>query len=230
VTSVASMGHRMDGTGFGAQLFDEDHGRIVRRISTSEAAATVIAFHYLHRRPPMSHAFGLVDGGRLVGVCTFGTPPSRHLTVGVYPEHPELVQELNRLWIHDDQPHGTASWFVSRCLRQLPPLIVVSYADTKQGHTGGVYRALSWRYAGWTDMDRKTPRLDYVPLDEHKHSREATRSGVLRTERRVPKVRFWTTTGTPAQRRALSASCQWPSLSWTDQPPPTASQLIKENP
>ena len=50
----------------------------------------------------------------------------------------------------------------------LPPRIVVSYADPLWGHYGYIYRALNFRYAGWTDMERKTPRYDYIPLPKRK--------------------------------------------------------------
>jgi hypothetical protein len=192
----------------------------VEPIESRTAAQLVIAHHYLHRRPPISHAFGLYNDGRLVGVVTYGTPASRHLQMGACPSDPAKVIELNRLWVHDDQPRNTESWFVSRSLRMLPAKIVVSYADPVHGHQGFIYRALNFRYAGWTDMDRKTPRYDYIPLDPTQHTREAFRSGYGEKRRRVAKVKYWTTTGTPAQRRELVKLCGWPSMSWTDSPPP----------
>lgn len=195
----------------------------VAAMSSSAAARLVVAEHYLHRRPPISHAYGMIDGVDIVGCVTFGVPASRAVQKSACPTEPDAVLELNRLWIRDDQPHGLASWFVSRSLRRLPPRIVVSYADTAVGHHGGVYRAMSWHYAGWTDMDRKTPRCDYVPLDPTKHSREASRSGVSHKVRRKPKVKFWTVSGSPAERRRLRRLAGWPTLDWGERPPPTAS-------
>jgi len=192
----------------------------VIQINSREAASLVIEHHYLHRRPPTSYAFGLVRSGETVGVCTFGTPASRHLQIGVCPSDPSLVIELNRLWVRDEEPRNTESWFVSRALALLPPRIVVSYADTRVGHQGFIYRALSWNYAGWTDMDRKTPRFDYIPAKDGAHTREAFRSGYSGRVRRLPKIRYWTTTGTPAQRRRLSKLCAWPSFDWNVVLPP----------
>lgn len=198
----------------------------VEACSKREAAAAVIAFHYLHRKPSISHAYALRSGHRLLGVVTFGTPASRHLQIGVCPTQPDCVTELNRLWVDDFLPRNTESWFVSRALGLLPPAIVVSYADTAYGHLGYVYRALSFRYAGWTDMERKTPRLDYIPLDKTKHTRSASRTGYGAKVRRTPKVKYWTTTGTPAHRRRLVALCRWPSLDWRDCPPPMPSEPL----
>ena len=191
-------------------------GRHVAAIGSRLAADVVIAFHYLHRRPSISHAFGLFGDGDLRGVVTFGVPPSRHLQVSACRANPDAVIELNRLWVADTEAHGTESWFVARALRMLPALIVVSYADTAQGHVGYVYRALSFRYAGLTDADRKTPRYDYIPLSGG-HTRDASRSGTARKVRRLPKHRYWTTTGSPSERRRLAAACTWPSQSWRDQ-------------
>lgn len=184
------------------------------------ATDIVVEHHYLHRRPPISFAYGLEVEGNIMGVVTFGTPPSRHLQVSASPSDPSLTIELNRLWVDDAMPRNTESSFLSRALRLLPPRIVVSYADLAQGHEGYVYRACSFRYAGWTDMERKTPRFDYVPADPSAHSRNAFRKGYVERRRRVPKVRYWTTTGSRLERKYLARLCGWPSLDWRTMPPP----------
>lgn len=194
-----------------------------RPISSRLARETVEREHYLHRKPNCSYAFGLFDElDCLVGVVTFGTPPSRHLQLSVAPLDPCLVIELNRLWVCDSMPRNTESWFVSRALKLLPPLIVVSYADTAFGHLGYIYRALNFNYAGWTDMDRKSPRVDYVT--EGKHSRETFRGGRKTEAKRVPrkpKVKYWLCTGNRRERAFLTRLCEWPKMSWSDAPPPT---------
>ena len=194
----------------------------VTLIPSSEAAALVVEHHYLHRRPPISCAVGLVSG-RVRGVLTFGVPPSRHLQQSACPSDPDLVLELNRLWTEDDLPRNTESWFVARALRLLPPRIIVSYADTKQGHLGYVYRASNFNYAGWTDMERKTPRFDYLPADPQTHTRDAFRNGYVAKRRRLPKVKYWTTTGNRRERKALADLCGWPSLDWHTLPPPVGA-------
>ena len=130
-------------------------------INPREAARIVVAFHYLHRKPAITYAFGLAVGDTTMGVVTFGVPPSRQLQISACPSSPEHVIELNRLWVSDDCERNTESWFLSRALAFLPPLIAVSYADTARGHQGIVYRAANFRYAGWSDMDRVTPKFDY---------------------------------------------------------------------
>lgn len=194
----------------------------VRPLSSRLARQLAEAHHYLHRKPPVSYAYGLVAGDGIVGIVTFGIPASRHLQKGACPSAPSLVIELNRLWVDDRMPRNTESWFVSRALRKLPPRIVVSYADTRYGHVGYIYRALGFHYAGWTDMERRTPRWDYIPADPAAHSRDAFRRGYIRKVRREPKVRYWTVTGNRADRRALERVCAWPRLDWRELPPPMA--------
>jgi hypothetical protein len=187
----------------------------VQEIFAKEAQEIVVKHHYLHRRTNVSYAFGLFFEGRLVGVCTFGCPPSRHLQMGACPSNPSLVIELNRLWVSDEMGRNSESWFISRALKMLPPRIVVSYADTKFGHIGYMYRASNFNYAGWTDMERKTPRYDYIAPG--KHTRDAFRNGKgakSKKVRRKPKHKYWTTTGNRKERRELANLCGWPRLSW----------------
>lgn len=206
-------------------------GLRVERITSQEAMKLVVTNHYLHRKAPCSFAFGLFKGPKLVGVVTFGTPPSRHLQKSVCPSNPAVVVELNRLWTDDSLPKNTESWFVSRALRRLPARLVVSYADPKFGHYGFIYRALNFHYAGWTDMERKTPRYDYIPLDPSKHTREAFRTGYGYRVRRVPKVKYWLATGNRAEKRFLESICGWGKLDWRQLPPPIYSEVaVTEDP
>lgn len=198
----------------------------VRAVPARLARETVTREHYLHRAPTVSHAYGLYSAAELVGVVTFGIPASRHLMTGACPSDPTRVIELNRLWLNDSLPRNTASWFVSRALRELPARIVVSFADTGQDHRGYVYRALNFRYAGWSDMERTFPRYDYRRPEQAAHSRDAFRDGLTVADGefvKVPrsmKVRYWTTTGTRAERAALVGLCAWPDMDWRIEPPP----------
>lgn len=182
----------------------------------------LIHHHYAARVPSISHAIGLFREADLIGVVTFGTPASRHIQVGACPSNPSLVIELNRLCVLDCAPRNTESWFLARAMKLIPAAIVVSYADTAQGHMGFVYRAANFKYAGWTDMERKTPRYDYIVPG--KHTRQAFRAGTAQyTEkvRRKPKVKYWTVTGNKREQRVMVSICRWPTLSWVDYPPPT---------
>jgi hypothetical protein len=64
------------------------------------------------------------------------------------------VYELNRLWLDDSLPRNSESRFIGWCLRELrrkqPRVILVSYADSKEGHVGYVYQSTNWVYTGTT--------------------------------------------------------------------------------
>ncbi len=196
-------------------------------ISYKTAVDLVVSYHYLHRKPPISIAYGLFNSeGILKGVMTFGTPASHHMVIGACPSEPESVIELNRLWVCDTMPRNTESWFISRVLAEIPPKIVLSYADTTMGHVGIVYRAANFFYAGWTDMDRKTPRFDYIAPG--KHSRDAFRSGFVDKVRRKPKIKYWTVSGRRSERKRLEKICCWPKLDWKTNPPPIEHAKLSE--
>jgi len=127
----------------------------VCKIDRSDALPWIKAKHYARRVPSISFAFGLMRGQSLVGVVTYGTPPSHTLLKGVAgDERAGIVLELNRLTCENSKNY--ASFLVGRSLRMLPkPSIVVSYADTGVGHVGYVYQACNFIYTGlsapWND-------------------------------------------------------------------------------
>ena len=123
----------------------------VLQIPSAQTHEWLLYKHYAHRIPSITYAFGLYDEQNLIqGVCTFGSPPSPALIQGLFnKQYTDKIIELNRLCINGEMPENTTSYFVSRCLKQLPkPTIVVSYADTSMGHTGYIYQACNFIYTG----------------------------------------------------------------------------------
>jgi hypothetical protein len=120
----------------------------VERISTEDAKPWLLERHYARRLCPISHAFGAFDGSTLIGVVTYGCPSSSPLREGICGnEWSSNVLELNRLCCESRK--NLASTLVGRSLALLPkPSIVVSYADTGQGHIGFVYQATNFIYTG----------------------------------------------------------------------------------
>jgi hypothetical protein len=111
------------------------------------AAALVVEHHYLHRKCPVSWAWGIRTDEGILGVMTVGKPvtwSSGASLVGETKAHKDIegarsrdVYELNRLWLSDKLPvtktegidrktgeprehaHGLESRFIGWCLRQL---------------------------------------------------------------------------------------------------------------
>lgn len=121
---------------------------VVSEISSAEVEPWLLNRHYAKRLCPISYAFGAWQDTRLCGVVTYGTPLSSTLRTGVCGDPwKHCVLELNRLCC--DSVKNLASVLVGRSLSMLPkPSIVVSYADTKQGHIGYVYQATNFLYTG----------------------------------------------------------------------------------
>ncbi len=117
-------------------------------IPAKEAEPWLLARHYAKRMCPISYAFGAYRDTVLVGVVTYGTPASSALRCGICgDEWADKVLELNRLCCENTP--NVASMLVGRSLRLLPkPSVVVSYADTSQGHVGYIYQATNFIYTG----------------------------------------------------------------------------------
>lgn len=136
----------------------------VEAIDSATAQELIVREHYLHRKTNISHALGLFDDKELVGVVSFGTPPSRHLQISACRANPDLVIELNRLWVDDRMPRNTESWFIARALKLLPARIVVSYADTRYGHYGHM--------KGYARRVRRLPKARYWTVTGDRRDRK----------------------------------------------------------
>jgi predicted ATP-dependent Lon-type protease len=138
-------------------------------IKSEETYSWILHKHYAKRLPSISYAFGLYENNELRGIVTFGMPASNSLCEGVCGvENKHLVLELNRLCLQENTKNE-ASFLVSNAIKLLPkPRIIVSYADTAQGHVGYVYQATNFLFTGTTkertDMD----------AGDGKHSRHGT--------------------------------------------------------
>ena len=124
----------------------------IHQIQYEETKRWLLEKHYAERMPSISYAYGLYVDMVLEGIVTYGSPPSHSLCIGICGEkHSKNVLELNRLAINSTAPKNSASKLVGKSLRMLPrDSIIVSYADTNQGHIGYVYQATNWIYTGAT--------------------------------------------------------------------------------
>ena len=122
---------------------------MIRRITRAECERLVVGVHYAHRWPSITHAFGLFRDDVLIGCVTYGTPASSTLRNGIAGEDfAGTVLELNRL-VLDHNIKNDASMLVSGSLRLIGgDHIVISFADTDQGHRGIVYQASNFSYHG----------------------------------------------------------------------------------
>jgi hypothetical protein len=196
------------------------------------ARETVIREHYLHRGCPSSYVMLMERAGELRGVIMLGNGGAHSTRKSICPSEPTRAIEFSRMWIHDDEPRNTASWFISKALRLLPvPALVFAYADTGVGHDGTVYRAANFNYAGWTGMTVKKALKDR-PTVKGQHARSATPVPFSEWIDRTIKVRYWTIGGRPTkkERKGLLKMCAWACYSWADFPAPTVHTHVAELP
>jgi hypothetical protein len=166
-------------------------------IKNEESYEWLLKKHYAKRIPQIMFAFGLYDHN-LIGVITYGIPASHPLCIGICgKEYASKVLELNRICLlHNDK--NQASYLVANSIKLLPkPSIIVSYADTAQGHIGYVYQATNFLFTGTTKE-----RTD-MSAGEGKHSRHATDSTVRQL--RSAKHRYIYFHGTKNDKKILNS-------------------------
>jgi hypothetical protein len=137
-------------------------------IKNEETYLWLLEKHYAKRIPQIMFAFGLYEDNQMVGVVTYGIPASPSLCMGICgQEYSNKVLELNRLCLLDNY-RNQSSFLIANSIKLLPkPSIVVSYADTEQGHVGYVYQASNFLYTGLS-----ANRVDWtIKGQEHKHSK-----------------------------------------------------------
>lgn len=141
-------------------------GYSVAKIDRETCVPFFLEIHYAHRIPSVSYAYGLFLNGQLEGVVSYGTPASSTLCRGVCgDDYQKLVVELNRLVLRSNRKNE-ASRLIAASFRLLPkPLIIVSFADTEQKHSGIVYQATNFIYTGLS-AKFKDPKVKGL---EHQH-------------------------------------------------------------
>lgn len=142
----------------------------IKRITKAECAEILDRYHYLAKEGKgfkSGYNYGLIRNNKVVGVCIFTCIPVPELVKTLGAENQKGLFELSRLCIKPGIQrieHNIASWFVSRCIRQLKRdtgvKVIISYADTRY-HKGTVYKAANFKYHGLTD--KKTDFWEKMP-------------------------------------------------------------------
>jgi hypothetical protein len=111
-----------------------------------EARALVQRYHYAVRFPTaVKHVscWALDEATPALAACVFSQPPTRWS---------ENVGELSRLVRAENVSLPPLSSLVAAAVRNVKRNnifdLVVSFADSTQGHHGGVYQACNWHYHG----------------------------------------------------------------------------------
>ena len=137
----------------------------IRQIEKGLAANVYIKHHYLGDKGFLhSFSFGAFHDSIVWGAITFSIPNAREIN-GLYKQDEQSeVYEISRLAFDDDCPKNSESRLIGisiRILRKIVPVrLIISYADTAQGHTGVIYKATGFECRGLT-----APKTDFVHPD-----------------------------------------------------------------
>tara|TARA_R100000234_G_C4996401_1_gene178171 strand:+ start:233 stop:838 length:606 start_codon:yes stop_codon:yes gene_type:complete len=174
-------------------------GYTVKQIQYKDTKDLILNVHYAKRMPSISYAYGLFEDGEMVGLVSYGSPASPFLCKGIMgEEHKSKVIELNRLVLYNNKKNE-ASYLVSNSLKLLPkPKCVVSYADTKEGHTGYIYQACNFMFTGTSK-----PRTD-MAAKNGAHSRHHSGDRTKRVDRSA-KHRYIIFTGNKKEKKFMQS-------------------------
>ena len=193
----------------------------VHQISAREVEPWLLKRHYARRMPPISYAFGAFEGNSIIGVVTYGVPLSSTLRTGVCGKEWEpFVLELNRLCCKNEK--NIASRLVARSMNLIPkPKIIVSYADSKQGHVGYVYQATNFIYTGITNkmFDWKVKGMDdlhhcsigdeFRGMDNRSERMKEKYGDLLYKEERSQKHRYIYFLGSKKQKKQMKSCLKY---------------------
>jgi hypothetical protein len=177
----------------------------IDRITKKQAEELLLTYHYLKdisKGFKSGYNYGLfkkndfspLNIGQLLGAIIFTGLPVPEVAQGAFGLERNEQQglfELSRLCIHPDTQsgeHNITSWFVSRAIKQLRKdtevKAIISYADS-DFHSGTIYRACNFVYAGLTDAKK-----DFYYADGTKHSRGKMKGAAGEWKDRSRKHRY----------------------------------------
>lgn len=158
----------------------------ITRINYHDTKDLILNVHYAKRMPSISYAYGLFENKKLVGLVSYGKPASPRVCEGICgKKHSKKVLELNRLVLQNNKKNE-ASMLVGKSLSLLPkPSIVISYADTAQGHVGYIYQATNFIYLGMSA--KRTDRV-FIDGTKQKHGRHVISTDVKNIKERTVLV------------------------------------------
>ena len=158
----------------------------IDKVTKKQAEELLLEYHYLKdisKEFKIGYNYGLykknefspLNIGGIHGVCIFtglAVPEIAKGAFGLERNQQQGLFELSRLCIHPETQsteYNITSWFVSKAIKQFRKdtevKAIISYADS-DFHSGTIYRACNFKYAGLTDAKK-----DFYYADGTKHSR-----------------------------------------------------------
>lgn len=134
----------------GAVLRESD-GWTVEPVDAWEARQLIRTLHYSRSvTNTATYAHGLRRAWQTYGAALW-IPPTRRAAESVAGDEWEGVLCLSRLVVAPEVPTNGASFLLGRSMRLVDRRrwpILLTYADTRLGHSGAIYRATNWQELG----------------------------------------------------------------------------------
>lgn len=148
----------------------------VKPITLETARRLVTENHYARGGSNTAvYVHGLYRAGEFMEAWCQGAawwiPPTRSAAEATYPINWQGVLSLSRLVCLPGLPVNAATFLLGRAMRQIDRArwpCLVTYADTRKSHTGAIYRATGWTYAGLT-----APEATYEDANGRQIARKA---------------------------------------------------------
>lgn len=139
----------------GPNLRKEDY-RVIDNYPISDLLDLVQRHHYTRSGSKAAvFRFGLerIKDNRVLGVALFMAQRKSTAKSMWHGDHKRVLC-LSRLAIDPEVPRNGASFLLGRCIRYIQATgdydCLITHADTREGHTGQIYRATNWEYMGLT--------------------------------------------------------------------------------
>ena len=152
--------------------------------ATHEAAKYACENWHYSKKMPVNKTVkvGAWENGKFIGVVIFspGATPALYKTYNITQQQ---GCELTRIALTNHQtPVSRILSMALKWLKKSNPgmRLVISFADTKEGHHGGIYQATNWIYVG-TASPRKLPKINGKFIHERSLS-VLVKSGKLRRD------------------------------------------------
>lgn len=132
-------------------------------IEHSDARNFIASNHYAQGAggtSVMSFGLMLADQPTIFGAAVWLPPmrPAADWVARRYQVDPDRVLCLSRLAVSERVPTNGASFLMGRAIRHIRKerhwQALITWADTRLGHTGAIYRATNWEYTGSTQPRR----------------------------------------------------------------------------
>lgn len=135
---------------------------IVSPVCRQDIKNFIEKWHYSHNVNGLKDefCFGMFYQNHLIGGAIFGIPAMPGVS-NAYNENGKFrLTELRRLCCIDNTPRNAESFFIGQMMKWLRKNsdvdVVLSYADTTQGHVGTIYQATNFKLVG------QSPAVDKI--------------------------------------------------------------------